>query len=438
MVEEVFFKGAVIDEEPILLFDKADSSAVHKEPYFGLKAFGPFDKQCDVLKVGIITPESASASVQAFVRTLQVGDARYFSGGMKNFFRTDLKVSSIVETTGTSLKDYMDAGSQFVEKTSQGDVDVVVCFIPRTSNLYTNTPYYRLKAVLSVHGFPSQMLTQATLNSPTFSYLNVASALFAKSGHIPWALGGEMPNTNIIIGISIADRICDNNRLAQNRYIGYVNVFDEYGKWMFFEGIAEAYKKEEMSGKMVELVKRDVKKYYVEKGIIPENIHIHYWKRFSKIEKENVIKMLQGLKSDVKVAFTSINTDHPYRFYDLESCDGSFMRGYYVYLDDSILLSTTGTTDEFRRTFRMGTPKLLHVRTEQYPEEFITSDELAYQMLALTKLNWATTSVLIREPITLTFSNRLAYLTSVITESEWKQLQVGGVNINMRNKPWFI
>ena len=117
MVEEVFFKGAVIDEEPVLLFDKADSSAVHKEPYFGLKAFGPFDKQCGVLKVGIITPNSASTSVQAFVRTLQVGDARYFSGGMKNFFRTDLKVSRIVETTGTSLKDYMDAGSQFVEKT---------------------------------------------------------------------------------------------------------------------------------------------------------------------------------------------------------------------------------------------------------------------------------------------------------------------------------
>ena len=86
----------------------------------------------------------------------------------------------------------------------------------------------------------------------------------------------------------------------------------------------------------------------------------------------------------------------------------------------------------------MGIPKLLHVRIEQYPEEFITSDELAYQMLALTKLNWATTSVLIREPITLTFANSLAYLTSVITESEWMQLQAGGVNINMRNKPWFI
>ena len=192
MVEEVFFKGAAIDEEPVLLFDKADSSAVHKEPYFGLRAFGPFDKQCGVLKVGIITTKPESASVRAFVRTLQVGDARYFSGGMKNFFRTDLKVSCIVETNGPNLKDYMVAGSQFVEKTGQGDVDVVVCFIPRTSNFYTNTPYYRLKAVLSAHGFPSQMLTQATLNSPTFSYLNVASALFAKSGHIPWVLGGEI------------------------------------------------------------------------------------------------------------------------------------------------------------------------------------------------------------------------------------------------------
>ncbi len=131
----------------------------------------------------------------------------------------------------------------------------------------------------------------------------MASAFVAKSGHIPWARGGEMPNTNRIIGISIADRICDDNRLAQNRYIGYVNVFDQYGKWMFFDGIAEAYKKEEISGKMVELVKRAVKKYHVEKGIIPENIHIHYWKRFSKIEKENVIKMLQGPKERCEDCF---------------------------------------------------------------------------------------------------------------------------------------
>ena len=145
--------------------------------------------------------------------------------------------------------------------------DVILCFIPLTSDFYTNTPYYRLKAILSVYGFPSQMLTQKTLNNPTYSYLNICSAMFAKAGYIPWVLGGEMPNTDIIIGISVSDRICDEHRIMQNRYVGYINVFDEYGKWLFFEGTAEAYNKSDIPNKMVELVKRAVERYKVEKGI---------------------------------------------------------------------------------------------------------------------------------------------------------------------------
>ena len=438
MAQEIYFKGASIDEEPKLLFDNADTSAVSKEPYYGLKAFGPFDKQCTTLKIGIIAPKSSVDAVKRFVAVLQTGDSKFFAGGMQQFFRTKLTISHVVESAGISIKDYEEAGKIFVAKAKQGDTDAVLCFIPLTSNIYINTPYYRLKAILSLYNFPSQMLTQKTIDSPTFSYLNVASAIFAKSGFIPWVLGAEMPNTDIIIGISVSDRICDENRIIKNRYVGYVNVFDQYGKWMFFEGVAEAYNKEDMPNKIVMLVKRAVERYKNEKGVFPEKVHIHYWKRFSRKEKESVNNMLKELNANVRIAYTSINSDHPYRFYDLESLDGSLMRGYYAYFNDDILLSTTGTTTEFKRTFRMGTPKLLHLKTEQYPETFINKDEIAHQVLALTKLNWATSSVLIREPITLTFSQALANLTSAITESEWQEIQKISINPNMRNKPWFI
>ena len=437
-MEELFFQGSFIEEEPDLLFDKADSSQVDKEPYFGLKRYGPFSKQCSNLKIGIISPKSVTDNLRSFLKLLELGDSRFFIGGMKTFFRTNLSINHVEEVNGTRLEDYEDAGKRFVVKVKPGDVDVVLCHIPFTSNFYTNTPYYRLKAILSVYGFPSQMLTQKTLDNPTYSYLNVASAMFAKAGYIPWVLGSEMPNTDIIIGISVANRICDERRIIRNRYIGYVNVFDEYGKWLFFEGTAESYDKGDIPSKMVELVKRAVERYRIEKGVFPREIHIHYWKRFSKDEKARVNQMLLTLNPEAKIAYTSVNSEHPYKFYDLESDDGSLKRGYYVYFNDGILLSTTGTTTQFKRTFAMGTPKLLHIRTDQHPEEFITIDDVAYQILALTKLNWATSSVLIREPITLTFSQRLASLTSVITEGEWTKLQKDQINISMKNKPWFI
>lgn len=438
MEKEIYFQGSAIEEEPKLLFDNADTSAASKEPYYGLKAFGPLDKQCTLLKVGIIAPKSSVESVKKFLGVLQNGDSKFFAGGMQKFFNLKLSLSHVIETAGINLKDYEEAGKRFVAKAKQEDTDVGICFIPLTSSIHMNTPYYRLKAILSLHNFPCQMLTQKTIDNPTYSYLNIASAIFAKSGYIPWALGSEMPNTDIIIGISVSDRICDENRIIRNRYVGYVNVFDQYGKWMFFEGVAEPYNKDDMPSKIVILVKRAIERYKLEKGVFPEKVHIHYWKRFSHYEKESVNKALSELNSNVKIAYTSINSDHPYRFYDLESSDGSLKRGYYVYFNDDILLSTTGTSTEFKRSFRMGTPKLLHIKTEQYPKEFISKDELAYQVLALTKLNWATSSVLIREPITLTFSQALANLTSAITETEWQEIQKGSVNVNMRNKPWFI
>lgn len=439
MTQKGFLSGGTIEEEPELLFDKADTSAVHKEPYFGLKAYGPFDKQCNQLNIGIIAPSAAMGHIEDFIKKLQEGDSQYFAGGMRRFFRTELSISETAEVASRSVPDYEEAGKRFVEKSVVSETDVVISYIPETSSFYTNTPYYRLKAILSAHGFPSQMLTKKTITKPTFSYLNVALAIFAKSGHIPWTLAADLPETDIVIGISVSDRICDEKRVIQNRYIGYVNVFDQYGKWLFFEGLAQPYKKDEISQKISELVKRAVERYQFEKGVFPKKIHIHYWKRFSKAERDSVAQTLASMGEETRVAYTSINSDHPYRFYDLESPDGSAIRGNYALLEDSFLLSTTGISTELKGTLRrMGTPKLLHIKTEQWPEEFITGDEIAFQALALTKLNWATTSVLIREPITLTFSKQLAYLTSAITEGEWKQLQTGPVNINMRSKPWFL
>jgi hypothetical protein len=41
-----------------LLFDKADSSAVHQQPYWGLRRFGPYDKSISKIRLAIISPKS--------------------------------------------------------------------------------------------------------------------------------------------------------------------------------------------------------------------------------------------------------------------------------------------------------------------------------------------------------------------------------------------
>ena len=101
-----------------------------------------------------------------------------------------------------------------------------------------------------------------------------------------------------------------------------------------------------------------------------------------------------------------------------------------------LLLSTTGHCNITGR--HIGTPKLLRVKYIQYPEEFISSDEIANQILSLTKLDWATATPLVREPVTLQFSRQVAYLTAAISEQEWKSIMEPKVNVILNKRPWFI
>ena len=221
------------------------------------------------------------------------------------------------------------------------------------------------------------------------------------------------------------------------RYVGYVNVFDNYGKWMFFEGTATLYERGQNAQQLKELLDKALRKFKSEKGYLPKNLVIHYYKRFGSEEKATTLNILHKVLNDFHVAFVSIDDSHPMRIYDLKVNDGSFPRGKYVYLTQkTILLSTTGYTEIAKK--RMGTPKLLRISVDQYPEEFLTLDEIAEQVFALTKLDWATATPIVREPVTLQFSRQVTYLTAAISEQEWKSIVHPKVNVILNRRPWFI
>lgn len=432
-----FLKGNSIEHEPNLLFDRADSSAVHPQVYWGLRRFGPFDKTVSEIKIGLIAPTNRMTRLKNLIDELQNG-VPIFPGGMQQFFRCDLKIAKEQTVGGTTTSDYEAAGSGFVNVTDLREVDVVMAFVPRTGRFFSNTPYYRLKAILATNGFASQMVTENTFANLKWSYLNLASAIFAKAGVTPWVLESEMPNTDIILGISLSNYVSYRNRAGERpRYVGYVNVFDSYGRWMFFEGIAQPYSKEERIKNLEQLLLKALQKFKAEKGVMPKRIAIHYYKRFGQEEMEATYKVLNKEIGDFKVAFISIDDSHPFRLYDRRTEDGSFPRGYYAYLgNNEALLSTTGFTPIAKR--RMGTPKLLHVRLYQRPDEFTNMDEVAYQILCLTKLDWATATPLVREPVTLQFSQEVAYLSAAISEQEWSLINKPEVSATLSRHSWFI
>ncbi len=64
----------------------------------------------------------------------------------------------------------------------------------------------------------------------------------------------------------------------------------------------------------------------------------------------------------------------------------------------------------------MGTPKSIAYFFSSNAPDFFNIDEIAEQVYSLTKLDWATATPLVREPVTLQFSREIAELTSAISE----------------------
>jgi len=167
---------------------------------------------------------------------------------------------------------------------------------------------------------------------------------------------------------------------------------------------------------------------------LPKNIVIHISKRLRHDHQEKIYNLMRNkFREDVRVAFIIIDESHNYRCFDANSSDGSLARGNIIYLNNNeILLSTTGISN-LKGAFRIGTPKILHITIAQYPDKFLDLEDVAHQVIALTKLNWASVSPVQREPVTLKYANRLAYITANIEISQW-----GKVSDVLFNRPWFI
>jgi hypothetical protein len=186
---------------------------------------------------------------------------------------------------------------------------------------------------------------------------------------------------------------------------------------------------------LTELISQGIDRYETEQKRLPRSIAIHYYKTFSRAEKEATIKVLEEKVGDHKVAFITIDKSHPMRLYDLHTQDGSFPRAHYAQLSDSeFLLSTTGYTELARK--RLGTPAILKVSISQSPEPFVSLPSIAAQILALTRLNYKTVTPVVGEPVTLSFSNLVANFMAVFSEHQWKEAHDKGTRVNTR--PWFL
>jgi hypothetical protein len=307
----------------------------------GITQFGAFGDDQKIVEIIPICTTELRSNMATLIQRLQTGKYKY--RGAERTFSTNFNYNSIVTVPSPELA--IDECQRLLKEHPEwiGQPQLNRIFMIYTpENDYAlddeSSPYYRIKCFLLKNGLPCQMLDAPTLQNPDMKDLNLALNLSAKCGVIPWVLPDAIPDADFFVGLSYTQ---NNSHNSLQRLMAYANVFNHYGRWLFYSGNTETFIYEDRVKYFTSLVTQTLEKLALSET---PSIYFHYSARFSKEDRAAILKAARAIRPNGIYYFVSINTYHQVRFYDSRAeSDGSLSRGSYVISSpNQIYLSTTG------------------------------------------------------------------------------------------------
>jgi len=276
------------------------------------------------------------------------------------------------------------------------------------------------------------MVKEDTLEDPEWKDANFALDVFAKSGFVPWVLSEGMPNADLFIGLS-SSLITQQGR--RQRVVSYANVFDEFGRWLFYQGASAAVPYEQRHAMFATLLREIVQDYQNRRRKL-HWVHIHH---SMKVRREDQRKMVRGILQEApeaEISLVYVNAHNAFRLFDASpKGDGVAARGTWMSLSPhKFVIATTGPHPT-GQTY-LGTPRPLEIRVDRIGGARGKLDLAIYaqHVLSLTRLNWASTRSFCHTPITIKFANAIAYLMNAFlaTGTDFR------LHERLRHTPWFL
>jgi len=261
--------------------------------------------------------------------------------------------------------------------------------------------------------------------------MNLATAIYAKSGGTPWLHDGPIIPAGVFIGIAFTKPKIQQETTSTKElfYYGVLTVYNKFGKYLDtrvksltievprtrkIKGTKGLYIPKE---DMIELIREVISHYN------PPIIIIHKSSRFHSEEKEAIQETLK--EKDIDYVLTHVESSNPYRGFGEEEHGYNTIRGDLL-LDQEIpnraIFFTTGCTQSdkgIKLRKRPGTPRPLELEIEDNTSPFDTK-EIASHILSLTKLDWNTTDIEVRTPVTIKYARRAAmlapYMEGIVAE----------------------
>ena len=283
-----------------------------------------------------------------------------------------------------------------------------------------------LKGKAMKNGIPIQLIKESTLNHvlnyenlvkktredpATFSW-NFSTALYYKANGKPWRLA-KLREDTCYIGISFfVDKLSPN----RNIQVSMAQVFTHNGEGLVLRGtevdIDEKTKRPYLKKKQSQtLMERALKKYYNASGHYPSRVVVHKSSTFSEGEQSGFNKAIYGTEIPEK-DFVTIKSSYGWINF-IRLGNYPVLRGTLIEINQKeFLLYSSGFSPRIRSYAGHRIPNALrieHIGDSQ-------NNEIAKEILGLTKLNWNTTAFSTALPITIRFAEEVGKVLSELEE----------------------
>lgn len=371
---------------------------------------GPFDADsfvCKSPRVAVIYPAAHAGHVERFVAQLRDGVPSNgaktpMQQGMARKFRLQGMHFELVAVDAGSSKAQAYRAAALEAAQRKVDAALVVLTDEDRLMLGAQSPYYTSKAVLMSQGVPVQVVRLPTLlqNNVGFSLNNIALALYAKLGGVPWTLSVQQRLVyEVIVGIGSA-RVGSDRLSERERIVGITTVFSGDGNYLLGNSTAEAAAGQYEAALLASLranLDELQRRYGWRKGDKLRIIFHQSFKRYKETEAQAVAGLVRELADyEVEYAFVQVSAEHDWKLFDPASEGATYRqsrkgvavpaRGQIVPLGPRAALVTL-TGPQQLKTDLQGCPAPMLVSI--HPNSTFTSlGYIAEQVFNLTFMSW--------------------------------------------------
>ncbi|MBA4406993.1 hypothetical protein C0389_06940 [bacterium] len=420
------------DDSNLLLFG---NNKQHYTPYIGLKEYGPIQAPTEKpIKFVFIFHEEDSSLANKVYSYLKKGYKSF--PGLESFVKIQFEIDTVRSVRFKADNPMGEIKAAITKLQANPDtsfdprINYAALYISRikkdTEDEDNDAVYYQLKELLLHHGITSQVIYSNNINNPSFNYFlpNIAIALLAKLGGIPWRLYRPIKN-DLVVGIG-----ADRSLVAKDKFIGNAFCFQNDGRFKGFN----AFEKDDTTA-LANSIKDAIEQYINEnKGF--DRLVIHYYKKMSKDEVEPILKVLNHLNLSLPYVIITINDTLSKDYVLFDSSfegrmpqSGTFIKTKW---DEFILCNNTRySTNTGTRLEGFPLPIKIKLKSSNYEKinDINIVRELIDQVYQFSRMYWK--SVRQRNmPVTIEYSVLIA---KMIAHFENKELEPF-----TRNSLWFL